>query len=58
MAEFCADCYNKLEGTNEKEDEFLMSDSLYVCEGCGREKYVVIRRREWYDGWFRRRKKG
>lgn len=45
MAEFCLECYNKLNGTNYTEDEVITEEDL--CEGCGEIKPCV-------DGFCRR----
>lgn len=40
MAEFCLDCWNKLNGTNYTEKEVVTEVDL--CEGCGQWKPVVV----------------
>ena len=42
MAEFCLKCWNKINGTNHKEEYYIMSDDLDLCEGCGQWKHVVL----------------
>ena len=42
MAEFCVDCYNHMNGTNDSPKKFVLSDELDLCEGCGEWKRVVI----------------
>lgn len=42
MAEFCFECYNKLHGGNRKKENYIISDELDLCEGCGEYKRVVI----------------
>ncbi len=48
MAEFCLDCWNKLNGTKLTEYDVVLSgeDDKDLCEGCGQWKQVVIRTRE------------
>ncbi len=41
MAEFCLDCWNKLNGTCDTEDDWVISKDLDLCEGCGQWKHVV-----------------
>ncbi len=42
MAEFCLDCWNKINGTNDPESKYLMSDEPEFCEECCEMKKVVI----------------
>ena len=44
MAEFCLDCYNKLNGTNYRECDVTLDEDLDLCEGCGEWKPCVISR--------------
>ena len=48
MAEFCLECFNKLENANYTERDFILpdEDDLDLCEGCGEWKRVVIVRRK------------
>lgn len=48
MAEFCVDCWNELNTTNEPKERFLLSDELELCEGCGKQKHTIIRLRRMY----------
>lgn len=41
MAEFCLDCFNRIEGTHYKEKDVTME--MDFCEGCGEIKPCVIR---------------
>ena len=53
MAEFCLDCLNKIEGTNDTEKEYVLTDELELCENCGEWKRVVIMKRKYdYMGKF------
>ena len=49
MAEFCLDCFNKINGTNDSEDDYIISDDLELCEGCGQWKHVVVMYRTDYE---------
>ena len=40
MAEFCLDCWNKLNGTHYTPDQVWLEEDL--CEGCGAWKPVVV----------------
>ncbi len=42
MAEFCIDCWNKMNNSNYAKNNFVVSDRLDLCEGCGEYKHVVI----------------
>lgn len=48
MAEFCLDCWNKLNGTNYTERKYVMTKYLDLCEGCGKNKPVIIMERNSY----------
>lgn len=43
MAEFCPECWNELNGTDEPTDSWVLSEDLELCEGCGAWKHVIIR---------------
>ena len=45
MAEFCLDCMQKINGRHYDEMDFILSDDLDLCEGCGQWKHVVVVRR-------------
>ena len=40
MAEFCLDCWNRLNGTHYTEDDVTTEPDL--CEGCGQIKPVIV----------------
>lgn len=42
MAEFCLDCWNKMNKTNDPERKYFLSRELDLCEGCGEMKHVII----------------
>lgn len=46
MAEFCVDCWNELNDSNNSEKDFILSEHLDLCEGCGELKNVIIIERE------------
>lgn len=43
VAEFCVDCWNKLNETDDPKSCFVLSRELELCEGCGEWKRVVVR---------------
>ena len=45
MAEFCLECWNKLNGTEATETDYVLSGDLDLCEGCGEYKRVVVCKR-------------
>lgn len=47
MAEYCLDCWNKINGTNEPESNYYMSKYDDLCEGCSKYKKVIIRPRNY-----------
>jgi len=42
MAEFCLECWNKINHTYETEHRYVMSRSKELCEECGQFKNVVV----------------
>ena len=59
MAEFCLDCWNKLNGTNYTESDVVLDDEpVERCEECGEFRRCVISISPWADHrswWFRRK---
>lgn len=53
MAEFCLDCFNKLEKANLKKRHVKLSSLNELCEGCGEYKKVVIQLRPWAPDIFK-----
>ncbi len=48
MAEFCLECWNKINDTNYTEKEYVISKDLYFCENCCDMKNVVVAERKAY----------
>ena len=48
MAEFCLDCWNRLNESNDSEKKFILSKDLEFCEGCGEWKPIIIMMRKGY----------
>ena len=42
MAEFCLECWNKLNNSHYSEKKYIISDYLDLCEGCGELKPVIV----------------
>ena len=48
VAEFCVDCWNELNNTNDPAEAYALSWGLELCEGCGEwKRTVVMPRRHW-----------
>ena len=47
MAEFCLECLNKLNKTNDSKWRYVLSWEKDLCEECGQYKRVVIVERVW-----------
>ena len=48
MAEFCLECWNKLMGTNDPKEKFILSRRPDFCEECRQWKPVIIRVKKRY----------
>ena len=48
MAEFCLECWNKINGTNDSAGKYILSDDLELCEECGNYRRVIIVARSAY----------
>ena len=46
MAEFCPECWNALNGTKEQADNWLLSEDLELCEGCGKWTHVIVKEKK------------
>jgi len=50
MAEFCLECWNKMNGFKADKRSFTISKDMYLCEGCGKWKpVIVIKQRDCYS---------
>ena len=47
MAEFCLECWNKMNHRNDSSWRYVLSWELDICEGCGEWKRVIVCEREW-----------
>lgn len=48
MADFCPECWNRMNNTDESPDKFFLTDEPELCEGCGEQKRVIIAMRKGY----------
>ena len=47
MAEFCLDCWNKINETHDSKWRYAFSRDKDLCEECGRYKRVIVVERFW-----------
>ena len=47
MAEFCLDCWNKLNDTKDSKWRYVRSWERDFCEECGQYKRVIVNERLW-----------
>lgn len=45
MAEFCLECWNKMNHTKDRPYEYILSKDLDICENCGEYKRIIIMKR-------------
>ena len=48
MAEFCLQCWNRINKTNDPPDKYILSKELDLCEGCGKWTHVIVDTRKTY----------
>ena len=48
MAEFCLDCWNKMNTCDDSKTKYVLSGHLDLCEGCGKQKHIIIMERKTY----------
>lgn len=46
MAEFCLECWNSVNETNDDKRKYILSKDLYLCEECGEWKSIIIAERK------------
>ena len=42
VAEFCLDCWNRINGTHDPADRYLLSKNLSLCEWCEKATHVIV----------------
>ena len=47
MAEFCLDCWNKINETQDSKWRYVLSRDKDFCEECGQYKQVIVVERLW-----------
>ncbi len=48
MAEFCFECWNKINGTNDPKSKYIISKDVYFCEHCCQWKRVIVEPKKYY----------
>lgn len=48
MADFCLECWNKINESADSPKKYIFSKDLGLCEGCGEWKSVIIAERKDY----------
>jgi len=46
LAEFCLDCWNRINETNDSEEKYIISKDLDFCDGCCEWKHVIVAERK------------
>ena len=47
MAEFCLDCWNKINETHDSKWRYVLSWDKELCEECGQYRRVIVVERYW-----------
>lgn len=48
MAEFCLECWNRINEKEDKASKNIISKDLDLCEGCAQWKNVIIAEKKYY----------
>ena len=48
MADFCLECWDKINKGEEKPGKYIVSKELSLCEGCGELKKVILYEKKYY----------
>ena len=46
MAEFCLECWNKINDTDNDDKKYILSKELELCEECGMWKNIIVEERK------------
>ena len=49
MSEICLECWNKINGTEEPESKYVLSDNLELCEECMELKHIIVAEQKPFD---------
>ena len=47
MAEFCLECWNRINESHDTKRRYILSVDNDLCEGCGQYKRVIVVERLW-----------
>lgn len=55
MSGFCLKCWNRLNRSELKENDVILSKDLYFCKGCEKMKNIVLRYKgiKWWLSMFK-----
>ncbi len=53
MAEYCVDCWNKINNEKVSRHKYLTTIEVNLCEGCGEYKRTVIKKANIFDRLMR-----
>lgn len=45
MADFCLDCWNQMQQSNDLPQDYILSRRLELCENCGKMCHVIVRKK-------------
>ena len=43
MAEFCLECWNRINEKQDSSEKYILSSDLELCEGCGKQRHVIVK---------------
>ncbi len=49
MAEFCLDCWNRINESHDTEKDWVLSEEPELCEGCGNYVPVIVTQRKGFS---------
>lgn len=49
MSEICLECWNKINGTEDTESKYVLSDNLELCEECRELKHIIVAERSLFN---------
>lgn len=49
MAEFCLDCWNRMNESHDTEKDWVLSEEPELCEGCGNYVPVIVTERKGFS---------
>lgn len=49
VAKFCLDCWKEISGAEATENQYIVSEELELCEGCGEWKHIIVSERSFFE---------